>query len=271
MRRVSGFLLLALASAAQAGSIESLRSSAEQFRPSPASEAQVPTIAQAGPAQKIEVIKPGFFKPRFGPKSAPLASFSLAERLDAHRDMLSMQLGANVWNVGIAADSAVATGYFTFQRADILRIERMNFDELRHAGSVFKLDSATTYRAKVEVSLLNPVYGSELHATPEPGTQGPRHKIKTGRILAALKQKSVVFSLAGKEYWVLYGTDVDPSTDQLARTRTLLFIHVAGLDSKAWPVAESSLPENQLTGVSLGDAKIALSKGSDGSLRIYSQ
>ena len=278
MRKAFGFLLLIVAAPSFAAApIESLRSDAdaqflrlEQLNQPPADQ-KVPAIPQAGPVQEPLVVKPGYFRPLWGTRSAPLASFSLAEKLDAHRSLLPLQLGAGMWNVSFAADSAMQNGYFTFQRKDALLIKLMDFDQLRGGGSTYKLDENTAYCFKAEISLLNPVYASELRMTPALGTQGARYGIKTGAILDALRKQAVGFQLGGKDYMVLYGTDVDPATGQLAKTRSLLFIHEAGLGSKTWPVPESKLQADQPLGVALGDARVALSKGSDGVLRIYSQ
>ncbi|HAH05966.1 MAG TPA: hypothetical protein DCM05_05450 [Elusimicrobia bacterium] len=257
-------LALALASPAGAESIEALR----ERTPSP-ELVPAPSVTEAGPVQEPLIMKPGFFSPGADKSyDAPLASFKLAERLDAHRGLLPLTLGGKAWFLSMAADAGLTTGFFTFLRGDSLVIRRLDLDEIRKTGSVYRLDASTVYRFKLEVSLLNPVRGSEFRLTPEQGTVGPRLKVKTGQILDALEENCVAFELDGKEYWVLYGTDVDPATNTLAKTRTLLFIREAGLGTKAWPVPEASLAADKPSGVALGDARIVLIKGSDGILRV---
>jgi hypothetical protein len=261
---LSAALLLALSAPSSAGPLEALRKDAGRDF-----QAEAPAIAEAGPVQEPIIMKPGSFVPRSDKSyGAPLAGFKLAERLDAHRGLLPLTLGGSAWNMSMAADAGLTTGFFTFQRGNALVIHRLDIDEIRKTGSVYRLDASTVYRFKLEVSLLNPIRGSEFRLTPEQGTQGPKLKVKTGQILDALRAGSVVFELDGKEYWVLYGTDVDPGTGALAKTRSLLFIREAGLGTKAWPVAEASLAPDKPSGVSLGDARIVLVKGSDGVLRI---
>jgi hypothetical protein len=69
---------------------------------------------------------------------------------------------------------------------------------------------------------------------------------------------------------VLHGTDVDPATNKLVDSRSLLFIHEAGMSTKAWPVAESALPAGQPTTVSFGDNQYVLTRSADGRLTIAS-
>ncbi|TBR20753.1 hypothetical protein EPO15_12200 [bacterium] len=199
-----------------------------------------------------------------------LGVMPLKERLDSHRDLLPLRLGALDWNVSIAADSKFDAQYLTFQRGDVLVLRRLkDLNELRGSGVVVKIDDKTTYRFKVSINIFSPVRGSTLNITPEPGTAGPKHAIKTGAVLDAVKRESFVFKAEGKEYWALFGTDVDPATDRLAETRSLLFINEAGMSSKAWPVAETALPEGAPTAVSLENTKLVMVRGADGRLSIY--
>lgn len=200
-----------------------------------------------------------------------LGVMPLTERLDSHRDLLPLRLGAADWNVSIAADSKFDAQYLSFQRGDVLVLRRLkDLNELRGEGVVVKIDDKTTYRFKVSINIFSPVRGSTLHITPEAGTQGPKHAIKTGAVLDAVKRESFVFKAEGKEYWALFGTDVDPATDTLATTHSLLFINEAGLSSKAWPVAETALPEGAPTAVSLENTKLVMVRGADGRLAIHS-
>lgn len=199
-----------------------------------------------------------------------LASFMLADRLDLHRDLLPLQLGARVWNVSLASDPAFKVMYLTFAGGgDFLlrRIEDPN--RLRGEGVIVTLDPQTHYRFKVSANFLNPVRGSTVHVDPVQGTRGPTHKFPTGKVVDAVKARSVVFQTGGREYWTLYGTDVDPATDRLAGTRSLLFINEAGISSKAWAVAEGSLAPDTPMALELKGARVVLVKTTDGRLRIH--
>ena len=200
-----------------------------------------------------------------------LGSFPLAERLDSHRSLFRLRLGAADWDVSVAADPKFEVQYITFKNAETLILHRIkDLNDLRGDGIVARLDERTAYRIKVSVNIFSPVRGSTLKIEPEPGTSGPKHAIKTGTVLDAVKAKSFVFKADGKEFWTLYGTDVDPATDRMGTTRSLLFINEAGLSSKAWPVAESALPAGAPVAVTLEKTRIVLVRGADGMLRIHS-
>ena len=201
-----------------------------------------------------------------------LGVMPLPERLDSHRDLLTLRLGAADWDVSIAADGKFDVQYLTLRKGETLQLHRIkDLGELRGAGVVVRIDERTAYRFKVSINIFSPVRGSTLNVTPEPGTSGPKHAIKTGAVLDAVKRESFVFKAEGKEYWALFGTDVDPATDRLALTRSLLIINEAGTSSKAWPVAESSLPEGAPTGVALENTKLVMVRGADGRLSIHAQ
>ncbi|TPW19077.1 MAG: hypothetical protein FD126_3046 [Elusimicrobia bacterium] len=229
-----------------------------------------PTDPPLDPERPLE---PVIRRPRleaFPQAAGPLLGvMPLPERLDSHRDLLPLRLGAADWDVSIAADSKFDAQYLTFRRGETLLLRRLkDLNELRGAGVVVKIDDKTTYRFKVSINIFSPVRGSTLNITPEPGTQGPKHAMKTGALLDAIKRESFVFKAEGKEYWALFGTDVDPATDALANTRSLLIINEAGMSSKAWPVAESALPEGTPTAVSLENTKLVMTRGADGRLSI---
>lgn len=199
-----------------------------------------------------------------------LASFKLAERLDYHRNLLNRQLGAQAWDISMASDPRFQTQYLTFARPGALVLKRIDdLNRLRGDGVVVAVDGQTQYRVKVSISIFNPVRGSTVNLDPVNGTRGPAHRIKTGVVLDEVKGHSVVFRADGKEFWLLYGTDVDPQTDRLAATRSLLFVREAGLDSKAWPVPEAQLAPDAATLVDLGGTQITLVRASDGTLRIH--
>lgn len=199
----------------------------------------------------------------------PIGSFKLTDRLDGHRDLFTLKLGQNDWWVSLAGDAKFEVQYITFQRGSTLVLARVKDpNELRGKGITVKIDEKTTYLFKVSINIFNPVRGSTLKIDPVAGTQGPSHKIKTGDILDAVKRESYVFNAGGKEFWTLFGTDVDPATDKLADTRSLLFIQEAGTSSKAYPLAEGRLAADAPLSVALGDVSVVMTKTLGGELRI---
>lgn len=277
-------LLIALSPvlAVAAGEPEALREAAEAALDQAADQVDGAVGDETAPGQEL----PG------GPVSAPaepvierpdfmtlptgyslgrlLGSFKLADRLDSHRDLFHLQLGAQDYDVSIAADAKMEVQYLSFLRAGALQLRRINnLSDLRGSGIVLTLDDGSTHRYKLSVNIFNPVRGSTLNITPEGGTRGPSHKIKTGQLLDRTKEESFVFNAGGKELWLQYGTDVDPATNQLATTRSFLFTHENGLSTKAWPVAESQLEPGRPAAVTLGDTRLVLLRTPEGELRIH--
>lgn len=199
-----------------------------------------------------------------------IGEFRLADRLDSHRDMYTLRLGALDWDVSMASDAEFKVQYFTFRRGEDLVLSRINdLNDLRGSGVVVKLDEETSYRFKVSINIFNPVRRSSLKIDPVNGTRGPKHKLKTGKILDAAKRESFVFKAGGREFWLLYGTDVDPATDAPAETRTFLFINERGMKTKAYPVAENKLKPGLPVEVSLGGTRVVLIKTLSDELRIH--
>ncbi len=195
---------------------------------------------------------------------------SLTALLDRHRDLVTRVLGAKPWDISVAGDSAFNTFFLTFQRSSQLVIAPLGeLKRLRGEGIDVAIEPGLTYKFKVSINIFSPVRGSTLHMTPIQGTQGPKHDIKTGKILDAIKAKSYVFSIDGSEYWLVHGTDIDPKTNKLSDTKSLLFIHEAGMSSKMWPLAMSSLPEGKPVAVNFGDLSLLLTRATDGQLAIH--
>jgi len=282
--------LLAVAAWSQAGVPESMRAQAEsQFHALQAAPVvdrtlavpAVPSAVATAPeatsedAPLPELKEPVFLRPELFP-AAPkdmgpqVGSFVLSERLDVQRSMMTRQLGARTWDIGIAGDPSFKILFFTFRQGDRLLISRINnIQDLRGKGVDVSLDASTAYNFKVTINIFSPVRGSTLHITPINGTSGPSHKMSTGDLLDAWKAKSYVFNAGGEEYWALYGTDIDPNTNQLAGTRSFAFFHEAGMSSKFWSLGESALTTGQPYSLALGDAKVYLSKSADGRLQIF--
>lgn len=195
---------------------------------------------------------------------------SLPALLDHHRDMLkAKQLGGRPYDISVAGDPGFKKYFLTFQQSGALTIAPLgDLNRLRGEGIDITVAPGVVYNFRVSINIFNPIRGSTLEIHPSQGTRGPQHDIKTGTVLDLVKAKSYVFSAGGEEYWTLFGTDVDPNTNALANTRTLLFIHEAGTSTKAWNVAESSLPAGQAVNVTFGDAQMTLTRAANGQLTI---
>ena len=281
------FLAAALAAPAAAESMEDLRQKADTNL--------LEGIGQAAETLKKDAFLPGEWKepsaveesaeeprepvlrrPTFieiGPQvevGPLLGAFALAERLDSHSDLYTLQLGAKTYDISLASDPTFDVQYLSFRREDQQILHRIkNVNDLRGKGVNVRLDEATVYNFKVKANIFSPARGSTLKVTPVNGTQGPSHSIKTGNILDAVERESFVFKTGGKEFWLLYGTDIDPATDQPTDTRSFLIIHEEGLSSKAWPIAEGRVEAGKPLVVGLGDTQIALVKTLSEQLRIH--
>ncbi|MBI5630386.1 MAG: hypothetical protein HY921_05830 [Elusimicrobia bacterium] len=198
-----------------------------------------------------------------------VARINLAAQLDKHRDLITKPLGASEWDISVAGDAAFKSYFATFQQGRKLVIAPIKeLKALIGSGIDITIEPGLSYKFKVVINLFDPIRGSLLRMTPLDGTEGPYNQVKTGAILDALKAKSFVFSHEDIEYWTLYGTDVDPQTNQLAQTRSFLFMHQEGRQSKAWPIAEAQLPAGQPVAVSFGEARFILVRGASEELEI---
>ncbi|MFH1725645.1 MAG: hypothetical protein ABII00_13635 [Elusimicrobiota bacterium] len=295
-RMIAALAVVCLAAYASAESIEELKSSAGEAllradiaaveieiaegeeipgravesRPLPcAAETDTPRCQRMGPLfyfedPTIEILSPD---KGVGPL---LGSFRLEDQLNAHRDAFNLQFGAGMWDFSLAADAGFDYQYFSFQQGDTIKLHRIEDPkQLRGEGVVVRIDDRTSYRFKVSINIFNPVRGSSLLMDPVNGTQGPDHRIRTGTLLDRVKEESYVFNADRKEFWTLYGNDVDPATDTFADTRSLLFVNENGMGSKGWPLAETALEPGTPLMLTLGETKIILIKTLDGQLRIH--
>lgn len=219
--------------------------------------------------------KPWIFEPGLDPAPArtsgrELGWFRMSEQLDRHRDLIVRQLGARNWSTSLATDAQFKQFYLLLTQRDGLLLHPVrDFNELRGEGVVVPLDPATSYRFKVSVYIFDPVRGSTLHIKPANGSRGPSHQLSTGEVLDLLRSKSFVFNVSGNEYWLLYATDVDPQTGRFAQTRTLVFFHENGINSKAWHLGDDSLKPGVPMRMQLGDVPITLLRTPDGMLRLH--
>lgn len=276
--RSAALLLLLAAPASASGGPEAARVAAEQaFQGLPGASAQAFRFKE-GPRHFPKRRNPAPFWQ--DPKPLPLlpslmpgpvvGRVALAGQLDKHRDLFVRTLGASEWAMSTASDAGAKTYFATFLQGERLVIAPLgDLNRLRGDGITVAIEPGLVYNFKVSINIFNPVRGSTLKITPAQGTRGPSHGVKTGAVLDAVKAKSYVFRNDGVEYWLLYGTDVDPATRALAKTRTLLFVHEAGLDSSAWPVAESDLPEDQPVLVTFGKQQLILVRAAGGELLIH--
>lgn len=224
--------------------------------------------------------KGGLFEaPRLSPlrgaagPGAEVGRLSLASQLDRHRDLLTRQLGTSNWNLSVAGDAGFKTFYITFQQGPKLIIKPLgDLNRLRSREGVdIEIEPGLVYNFHVRVGFPDVIRDSALEITPVSNERWRDHEILLGEVLDAVKARSYVFRSQGVEYWVLYGTDVDSATNALAESRSLLFFNYARMNSKGWPLAESSLPVGQATGVSFGDQKVVLERTAGGELVIRSR
>jgi hypothetical protein len=240
--KLQALLLSAALSAAQAApSLESVKGSSLRLPQLPELKFQ-----QAAPAEP-------FF---LDPKAAPLTGGSLAgevlgkvrlaEQLDRHRSLAHLKLGARAWDVSVAGDAGFSRYYLTLRDGADLRLAPLgDLNRLRGEGVDIQVEKGVVYNFHLSINIFNPVRGSTFEIRPARGTGGQSYALKTGALLDAVRDRSFVFSAGGAEYWTLYGTDVDAATGGLAATRSFLFVHLDGLKSNAWPLAEASLPVGQ--------------------------
>lgn len=203
-------------------------------------------------------------------KGPLLGAFSLAERLDAHRNLLTKQLGAVTYDVALANDTTFKVQYFSFRSRDRLFFKRIeSWERVRNEGVTVELDPKTTYKIKIVANVFDPSRGSKFKMDPVAPTQGPTHNFTTGELLDRIRAKSFLFKVGKTEYQVLYGTDVDAATETVAATRHFLITLEAGMSTKGWPVPEQSLALDQPTRIGLDQTQVVLTRTSSGQLLIH--
>jgi hypothetical protein len=184
------------------------------------------------------------------PAGQALARMDLAAQLDRNLALLTLELGGRLFEVGAAGDAAFKNYYLTFRSDGRVTTRPLDLDKLR-AGFNVEIAPGIVYNFKLSLSLMDPFRKSTLRLRPAAGTRGRPHDLSSGQILDAVKAKSFLFVAEGAEYWSLYGSDVDPAAGTFAATRSLLFVRYAGMDTKAWPLAEDALGASQPTRVQL--------------------
>ena len=192
---------------------------------------------------------PFFLDPKLQPllrESQPgevVGRVELASQLDKHRSLARLKLGARAWDVSLAGDAGFSRYFLALRDGQELRFAPIgDLNRLRREGLDIQVEPGVVYNFHLAINIFSPVRGSTLEIRPARGSSGPSYGLKTGALLDAVRDRSLVFNADGAEYWALYGTDVDPAAGRQAATRSFLFIHMDGLSSKAWPVAEAALP-----------------------------
>ena len=194
-----------------------------------------------------------------------LARVSLAAQLDRNLHLMTRVLGSRTWDIGSVGEMQSKNYYLTFQSGPTLTLAAVGgLDRIRHGFDV-QLDASTRYNVRLQIGW-PPMRNSTINLTPTGGTQGPSQRAKVGEILDAVKSHSVVFKAGGWEYWLQYGHDVKADGSGLAETKTILFIHQDGTDSKAWPLAESQLPIGGSVTVDLEQTYVTLTRTASGEL-----
>lgn len=268
MKIILALLAVAVAGSASAQSLEALRFSADA-----ALSQALPGALHPDLQQPLEpVLQEPLTPTPMGAARAPgklVGKVELSQLKSANRRITARQFGARTLNLGIASDASFANKYFTFTDARATTLAPLgDMNRLRGKGVDARVDARTVYNFKVSVNIFSPVRGSTLKMTPVHGTAGPKHEMKTGALLDAIKAKSFVFKAKGVELLLSYDSDVLPDGSGFAGTHSFLFTKEDGLSSKAWPLAESRLPLDTAAVVDLGGIKLTLTRTSAGELII---
>lgn len=266
MKILPALLVAAFAGSASAQSLEALRFSADA-----ALIQALPGAIHPDLQEPLEPVLQDHLKP-MRPSRAPgavVGKVVLSQLKSANRRVTSRQFGARTLDLGIASDASFATKYLTFTDAKATTLAPLgDMNRLRGKGVDARVDARTVYNFKVSVNIFSPVRGSTLKMTPVQGTAGPKHEMKTGALLDAIKAKSFIFKAKGVELLLSYDSDVLPDGSGFAGTNSFLFTKEDGLSSKAWPLAESKLPLDTAASVDLGGIKLVLTRTSAGELII---
>lgn len=260
-------LLVPAAASSEAVSSEARRSAAaDAFAGAPAA-----LRAALAPAPSEPVLQPAL-KPVPTPPAraygAPLATVDLAGVLDRNLHVTNYRFGARALDLGVATDAGFKSFFLSFSDPAGTALTPLgDLNRLRGDGVDARIDASTVYNFRVSISIFNPVRGSTLRMNPTQGTAGPAHDLKTGALLDAVRARATVLNARGNEYWMFYGRDALASGG-FAPTRSYLFVHMDGLSSKAWPLADAALKPGVPAQVDLGGTKLSLLKSADGKLTV---
>lgn len=273
MNRLLLAAALVLPSAAGAAALESLSAGAERdflssapsVRESVRAAAQLPQAPVALQTPAVRALGANEAAARF------TARVMLAAQLDKNLFLMKETLGTRLLDVGIAIDAGAKSRFLTFTDASGIALGKIgSLGDLRGRGVDVRIDASTVYNFRIQVGSIfdDPVHKSVLFITPTAGTRGPSDHMTTGRLLDAMRAKSALIKIDGEEYEIFYGRDAKSDGGGFANTRSFLFTHEAGLSTKAWPLAESALPLDVTTVVTLGDVEVQMTRTSGGELVI---
>ena len=270
MRSISICAFLLAPMIVRAQSMEAVLSrGADSFISSPH---EVIAALQVAPQNQEPVLQPPLKPLPFRSSAAlgdVLARINLASQLDKNLHVTNYKFGSRPLDLGVATDAAFKKFFFTFtDKAATVLGAIGDLNQLRGNGVNIRIDAATVYNFVVNINIFNPVRGSTLNMTPVSGTVGPDQSLKTGALLDAVRARAALMTLGGQEYWIFYGRDVLADGSGFAPTRTFLFVHMNGLSSKAWPLAEGALKTDSAAIVDLGGAKIAVTRTAAGELLV---
>jgi len=272
MKNLIACAVLLFPAAAGAESLEALRAgAAEGFAQSPA---LIRARFEAAAAAPEPVLQPAL-RPRPFQAARTLGSVAarvnLAAQLDRNLHVASYRFGARPRDLGLATDAGFKRFFFTFAESGGTALAPIgSVNDLRGNGVNARVDAATVYNFKVNINIFSPVRGSTLAMSPVAGTAGPAQSVKTGALLDAVRARAALMTLGGEEYWIFYGRDALPGGGGFAPTRSFLFVHMNGLSSKAWPLAEGALTPDAPSVVDLGGVRIAVTRTAAGELVVNS-
>jgi hypothetical protein len=267
MKGLTALLSLLLVSSASAQSLEALRAGADLGLIHAVPMAVHPDLEKPREPILQKHLVPMPMQP--SRSGAVVGTARLSALHSANRRVMAKQFGARTLDLGVGTDAGFKSYFFTFSDAKTTTLAAIgDVNRLRGDGVNARIDAATVYNFKVAINIFSPVRGSTLKMTPVQGTKGPKHEVKTGVVLDAIRAKSFVFKAKGQEFWMLYDNDVLPDGSGYADTRSFLFIKEDGLSSKAWPLAESALTVDAAGTVDLGGVKLTLTRTSGGELVI---
>lgn len=256
--------------AASAQTLETLSAGAEtRFVQSPGSvrAALSAPVTDGGPVLQPALIPSPFRSARAA--GAPLATLDLAAVLDRNLHVTNYKFGARPLDLGVATDAGFKSFFLTFtDRAGTVLGPLGDLNRLRGDGVPVRIDASTVYNFRVSINIFSPVRGSTLHMDPVQGTVGPSHDLSTGSLLDAIRARATLMTLGGEEYWIFYGRDALAGGGGFAATRSFLFVHMNGLSSKAWPLAEGALKVGTPAVVNLGAEKASVLLTADGKLLV---
>jgi len=266
MNRLLVAAAVLIPSVAGATALESLSASAERdFAAAPLTVGAALAPQQASEPFLQPALKPSPFRARAA-AGEELGRLNLSAQLDRNLHVTNYRFGSRPLDLGIATDSAFKQFFFTFtDRSGSALAPIGSVSQLRGPGVDARIDASTVYNFKLKINIFNPIRGSTLEMNPTAGTNGPSQSVKSGALLDAVRARAVIFTLDGSEYWLFYGRDALAS-GVFAKTRSFLFVHMDGLSSKAWPLAESSLKADVPAVVSLGGQQVSVTLASSGEL-----